>query len=270
MRISIVLLALCFIAIANTAQSKQCQIPNPRNCDIKGNINAENVRLYHTPQHASYASVRMSKCGEQWFCSATEAEKAGWEPAGDYKPGLPVHDSKDHIPSPDAKPLHCAIKGNIATDRHNRGIKRYHDVGTPRYAETVVRLEQGDRWFCSIQQAQKSGFERAGTFVGKNALDYRDCEIPTDIPAQALAQRCFIKGNISRSGRIFHVRGSRWYAETQVTLQRGEKWFCEEDDAIKAGWRRPHRAGKKLTCSFANLRGGNLKTTTSKTPAKTD
>lgn len=257
MKSSIAPLILLFAALPSTAHAKQCQIPQQPGCVIKGNINNKKVRLYHTPSHFSYGSVKITKCGERWSCSEKQARQAGWERAGNYKPGLPEHNQANHIPSPNAPCPACAIKGNVATDQTNRGVKRYHVVGSPRYAVTIVRPEQGDRWFCSVEQAQKARFEAAGSFIGKTALDFRDCEVPADIPKKFRQKSCFIKGNISRSGRIFHVLGSRYYAETQITEQRGERWFCSEAEALKAKWRKPRRPGRKLTCNFAGIRGGS-------------
>jgi endonuclease YncB( thermonuclease family) len=49
---------------------------------------------------------------------------------------------------------------------------------------------------------------------------------------------CKIKGNISRSGtRIYHLPGSRHYAKTKINTAAGERWFCRQDEAVKAGWR---------------------------------
>ena len=52
-------------------------------------------------------------------------------------------------------------------------------------------------------------------------------------------QPCRIKGNISRSGeRIYHVAGGRWYDRTKISPSKGERWFCSEEEAQAAGWRR--------------------------------
>jgi len=49
---------------------------------------------------------------------------------------------------------------------------------------------------------------------------------------------CPIKGNISRSGaRIYHMPWSPHYMRTKITAAKGERWFCDEDEAINAGWR---------------------------------
>ena len=50
---------------------------------------------------------------------------------------------------------------------------------------------------------------------------------------------CLIKGNISKSGKIYHIPGSRWYDRTRVSEGKGEKWFCSAADAEQAGWRPP-------------------------------
>lgn len=57
-------------------------------------------------------------------------------------------------------------------------------------------------------------------------------------PATA-AGECRIKGNISASGRIYHVPGSDSYDDTSIDTRRGERWFCTEAEARAAGWRAP-------------------------------
>jgi endonuclease YncB( thermonuclease family) len=52
---------------------------------------------------------------------------------------------------------------------------------------------------------------------------------------------CPIKGNISANGHIYHTPWSRHYAATKISLEKGERWFCSEEEAIKAGFRAPIR-----------------------------
>ena len=51
---------------------------------------------------------------------------------------------------------------------------------------------------------------------------------------------CRIKGNVSiDSGeRIYHVPGQRYYADTTIRPEHGERWFCSEAEARAAGWRK--------------------------------
>jgi hypothetical protein len=65
----------------------------------------------------------------------------------------------------------------------------------------------------------------------------------TLVPRALRDPTCTIKGNISiNSGeRIFHVPGQRDYDSTTIRGDYGERWFCSEDDAIAAGWRKATR-----------------------------
>lgn len=61
------------------------------------------------------------------------------------------------------------------------------------------------------------------------------------IPAAPVpaAPDCRIKGNINGRGeRIYHVPGGRSYDDTGINTRAGERWFCSEDEARAAGWRR--------------------------------
>lgn len=50
---------------------------------------------------------------------------------------------------------------------------------------------------------------------------------------------CFIKGNISykTKEKIYHIPWCENYHDTEIDLNKWEKWFCSEKDAI-AAWRR--------------------------------
>jgi len=50
---------------------------------------------------------------------------------------------------------------------------------------------------------------------------------------------CRIKGNISASGeKIYHVPGGKFYDQTVIEPEKGERWFCTEAEAAAAGWRK--------------------------------
>jgi micrococcal nuclease len=55
---------------------------------------------------------------------------------------------------------------------------------------------------------------------------------------------CTIKGNISSTKeKIYHVIGCGSYEKTVIDETAGEKWFCTEQEALDAGWR------KALNCN---------------------
>jgi micrococcal nuclease len=88
--------------------------------------------------------------------------------------------------------------------------------------------------FQSLQQeAREAGRGLWGpacipTPVAPGVCDYSG----TDQPA--------IKGNISWSTgeKIYHVPGQEFYDETVIDEAAGERWFCTEQEAVAAGWRK--------------------------------
>lgn len=58
--------------------------------------------------------------------------------------------------------------------------------------------------------------------------------LPTITPEPCLD----IKGNISASGeKIYHVQGGANYTSTKIDKE-GESWFCSEEEAVEAGFRK--------------------------------
>lgn len=52
----------------------------------------------------------------------------------------------------------CVIKGNIS---RNNGRKLYHLPGMKDYDRTVIDTTQGERWFCSEDEAIQAGWTKA-------------------------------------------------------------------------------------------------------------
>lgn len=56
------------------------------------------------------------------------------------------------------------------------------------------------------------------------------------------SSKCLIKGNISSSQeKIYHVPGGTYYNKTVIDTSKGERWFCSEAEAVRAGWRASKR-----------------------------
>ena len=49
-----------------------------------------------------------------------------------------------------------------------------------------------------------------------------------------------IKGNVGfeTGERIYHVLGQEYYEATVINTRYGERWFCTEEEAVGAGWRK--------------------------------
>jgi hypothetical protein len=53
---------------------------------------------------------------------------------------------------------------------------------------------------------------------------------------------CLIKGNVnSRKEKIYHVPGGASYDRTIVDPEHGEAWYCSEEEAVAAGFRKALR-----------------------------
>jgi hypothetical protein len=48
----------------------------------------------------------------------------------------------------------CAIKGNV----NSQDERIYHTASSSNYEKTNIKLEEGDRWFCTEQEAVEAGF----------------------------------------------------------------------------------------------------------------
>ncbi len=48
----------------------------------------------------------------------------------------------------------CNIKGNV----NSKGEQIYHTTESPWYDRTDIKPEEGDRWFCTTQEAEAAGF----------------------------------------------------------------------------------------------------------------
>lgn len=91
--------------------------------------------------------------------------------------------------------------------------------------------------------AEGEARERPRTFASPPAPEEAE-ESPVDggCPEGCLSAKsgCEIKGNVSlRTGeRIHHLPGQRYYEDTVISHENGERWFCTEDEAEANGWRR--------------------------------
>ncbi len=52
----------------------------------------------------------------------------------------------------------CLIKGSVRPDKKT---KIYHLPECYNYEKVVVNLSEGDRWFCTEEEAQKAGFRKS-------------------------------------------------------------------------------------------------------------
>lgn len=132
-------------------------------------------------------------------------------------------------------------------------VSQGHAIAYRRYSEEYVLLES------------KARLAKRGIWAGVFEIpsDWRRCKRGEGVETRPEAARqvpegpeaplpktgppmeqaaCQIKGNISAEGkRIYHLPGTSAYEKTRIDDASGERWFCSEDEAQKAGWRAPRR-----------------------------
>jgi endonuclease YncB( thermonuclease family) len=101
-----------------------------------------------------------------------------------------------------------------------------------RYSQTYVAEERDAR------------LAKRGVFAAENTppWDFRAGRW-SETKKQVLPKEgCAIKGNVNRKGeRIYHMPWQRDYVRTKINVTAGERWFCDEGEAKKVGWRRAAR-----------------------------
>jgi len=138
------------------------------------------------------------------------------------------------------------------TDRYGRIVAVCHrgevdlNAAIVREGWAVAFVEYATDYVAEEAQAKR---DRSGIWGGKFIVPaaYRKDGRPQAeqrSPGSAVdqAQNCSIKGNISKAGeRIYHVPGGSFYERTKIDQGAGERWFCTEQEAPAAGWRRSMR-----------------------------
>lgn len=128
-------------------------------------------------------------------------------------------------------------------DGYGRMIAVCYTDGRDINAEMV---RTGHAWAFRRYSEDYAGLEDATKAKGVGVWE-AETQTPWDYRAeqwsfaeQEAPDGCPIKGNISNNGRIYHAPWSPWYSRTKVSAEKGERWFCDEAEAIAAGWRAPY------------------------------
>ena len=136
---------------------------------------------------------------------------------------------------------HCV---EITTDRYGRTVARCSVAGQ----DMGQRLVSDGLAFAYRRYSMAYDLDEKAALVAGRGLHGSRVQKPADFRRSGASNRdaagpagCLIKGNISASGRIFHVPGQEHYDRTRIARSKGERWFCSEPEAIAAGWRKARR-----------------------------
>lgn len=130
------------------------------------------------------------------------------------------------------------------TDRDKYGrLLRYVYVGDMMVNEALVRGGYASvytyppdvQYDARFREAQAVAREQGAGLWGAVCDSYTPIPIRIPIPADG----CTIKGNVSAKGdKIYHAPGCKSYEKTTINEGQGERWFCTDQEALDAGWRK--------------------------------
>ena len=121
----------------------------------------------------------------------------------------------------------CVVEGlEINADVVRQGLAWAFVKYSQRYVEIEAEARAAKRgiWQAETKPAWVWRAERWHAAEGEKRAD-------------EAGAACVIKGNITRTGQIYHMPWDRWYDKTRIELSKGERWFCTETEAVAAGWR---------------------------------
>jgi len=119
-------------------------------------------------------------------------------------------------------------------------FRRYSDIYVGE--EQLARAQQAGLWsgaFIAPWDWRHRGPQTEILGALSVPINAQQHLLPQPMASAIPTTGCQIKGNISRNGtRIYHVPGQQDYDKTRISESKGERWFCTEDEAQAAGWRR--------------------------------
>ena len=139
-----------------------------------------------------------------------------------------------------------AVCETVDIDRYERIVARCA-VGGADIGETLVSeglalayVDYSEEYLDSEAEARAAG---RGIWRGEVEAPWdwrrakREGRSAAAPKARVEAGGCAIKGNVSGGGRIYHMPGDPYYGRTKIDTASGERWFCNEAEARRAGWR---------------------------------
>lgn len=139
------------------------------------------------------------------------------------------------------KELNCKLR---TEDRYHRQVSVCFVDGLDVGEQMVAK---GQAWAFTKYSRDYSDQEKTakelklGIWQANNIPAWKFRKNRWKIGTQIAPEGCPIKGNISKNGvRIYHTPWSPSYNRTSIDESKGERWFCNESEAISAGWRAPY------------------------------
>lgn len=129
-------------------------------------------------------------------------------------------------------------------DKYDRLLRYVFLEDGTNFNLLMIREGYAYEYTYNLPYKYQTEFKQAQKEAEKNKMGLwgASCEGQTSIttaPAAPTAGACVIKGNINtKKEKIYHAPGCGSYDKTVIDENNGEKWFCSEQDALDAGWRK--------------------------------
>ena len=167
--------------------------------------------------------------GDCWYEESREA-------LGELLDGVLVRLEKDISGEDDySRLLRYVIK--VAPDREDNVLVNEYQLkeGHARTLSTSPDVKYRDLFASAQEEARRAGLGLWGACQSeedKKLLRQSDELPPND--------ECTIKGNISEKGygKTYVVEGCDNYERVKIDYSKGEQYFCSEEEAVEAGFRR--------------------------------
>jgi len=231
------------------SKKKRCHKPPGCAC------NADGASLWRMPQVLPAASLASSSLAPEASAIDGDTLRIGEEVV--RLEGVDAPEMKQTCQDSAGKEYRCGRVAKAELERLLTTSPECAKSGQDRYGRTLaycvvagidinremVRLgwalafvKYNDRYADDETEARNS---KRGLWAGS-------AEAPWEWRAAQLADNapkgeCVIKGNISKGEKIFFLPFHVLYKNVKVDQSKGERWFCTEDEALAAGWRRALR-----------------------------
>lgn len=166
-------------------------------------------------------------------CFGTEASNKAKELLSGKKVRIETDDSQGTYDKYNRMLGYIFLENNLFYNKHmiEQGYAHEYTYNTPYKYQTEFKNAQKEA------QDNERGLWSSNTCGGNTTNP--DTSVQTDVPGS-----CSIKGNIGSTGeKIYHIIGCGSYIKTVIDESKGEKYFCSEQEALSAGWR------KALNCN---------------------
>lgn len=120
-------------------------------------------------------------------------------------------------------------------EEESEELEEFRELKELRGLERLAQIETEDRYYSS---------EDVKKIISHSSFKDLDGAKKRIVLKKLIERKkCKIKGNISTRSRekIYHMPYQQHYDQTIISEHKGEKYFCTEDEAIEAGWRKSKR-----------------------------